>query len=120
MKPSERDAAHLWDMLDAAKNARKLIRGLNFDEVMNDFRTRLALERCMEIIGEAARRVSEDLRRRHDDIPWQGIIGLCNVIAHEYGELDHQRLYAVARRGVPELIKALERMLEGGRAGRRR
>lgn len=120
MQPTERDAAHLWDMLDAAKNARRLIRGLAFDEVINDFRTRLALERSMEIIGEAARRVSEDRRRHHDDIPWQGIIGLRNIIAHEYGELDHQRLYAVVRKGVPELIKALERILKRGRTKQKR
>ena len=111
MKPSERDAAYLWDMLEAARNARKLTRGLTFKDIMGDFRTRLALERSMEIVGEAARRVSEKFRDEHREIPWQGIIGLRNVIAHEYGELDHNRLYTVARGGVPELIRALERIL---------
>jgi uncharacterized protein with HEPN domain len=111
MKPSDRDAAYLWDMLDAARNVRKLTRGLTLANIMKDFRTRLALERSMEIIGGAARRVSEKFRQDHEEIPWQGIIGLRNVIAHEYGELDHNRLYAVAREGVPELIRALEKIL---------
>lgn len=111
MKPSERDAAYLWDMLEAARQARKLTRGLTYARLMRDLRTRLALERLMEIIGEAARRVSEKLRREHEEIPWKGIIGLRNVIAREYGELDHNRLYTVAREGVPELIQALERIL---------
>lgn len=118
MKPSERDAAYLWDMLDAARNVRKLMRGLTYAALMKDFRTRLALERSMEIIGEAARRVSENLRREREEIPWKGIIGLRNIIAHEYGELDHNRLYTVARKDVPELIRSLEKML--GKTGRRR
>ncbi|OGI69399.1 MAG: hypothetical protein A2W18_12640 [Candidatus Muproteobacteria bacterium RBG_16_60_9] len=65
----------------------------------------------MEIIGAAARRVSEKFRREHEAIPWRGIIGLRNIIAHEYGELDHNRLYTVAREGVPELIRTLEQIL---------
>jgi uncharacterized protein with HEPN domain len=111
MKPGERDAAHFWDMLEAARKVRTLTRGLGFDDVMGDFRTRLALERSMEIIGEAARRISAGFRKEHDEIPWQGIIGLRNVIAHEYGELDHQRLYTVARQGVPKLIRTLDQIL---------
>lgn len=112
MKPNERDAAYLWDMLEAARNVRKLTRGLTLGKIMKDLRTRLALERSMEIIGEAARRVSEKFRHEHPEIPWQGIIGLRNVIAHEYGELDHNRLYTVARDGVPELTRALEQILD--------
>ena len=111
MKPSERDAAYLWDMLDAARDVRKLTRGLTFAALMKDFRTRLALERSMEIIGAAARRVSEKLHSEHKEIPWKAIIGLRNIIAHEYGELDHNRLYTVARGGVPELIRSLEKIL---------
>lgn len=111
MKPSERDAAYLWDMLDAARNTRELTRGRSFDRMMKDLRTRLALERSMELIGEAARRVSEKFRGEHGEIPWKGIIGLRNVIAHEYGELDPNRLYTVARDGVPELIRGLEKIV---------
>lgn len=111
MKPSERDAAYLWDMLDAARNVRKLMRGISFATLMKDFRTRLALERAMEIISEAARRVSERFRGEHGEIPWKGIIGLRNIIAHEYGELDHNRLYTVVRENVPGLIRALEKIV---------
>ncbi|HEX9811997.1 MAG TPA: HepT-like ribonuclease domain-containing protein [Burkholderiales bacterium] len=118
MKPSERDAAYLWDMLDAARNARKLTRGFTLAGIMKDFRTRLALERSMEIVGEAARRVSEKFRGECGEIPWKGIIGLRNIIAHEYGELDHNRLYTVAREGVPELIRTLEKILGKNRRSR--
>jgi uncharacterized protein with HEPN domain len=111
MKPSERDAAHLWDMLDAARHAKELAANVSFDELMEDVRTRYALERALEIIGEAARRVSPALQAQHSEIPWKGIIGFRNVLAHEYGEIDYRRLFTVATQGVPALISSLQRML---------
>jgi uncharacterized protein with HEPN domain len=111
MKPSERDAAHLWDMLDAAGHAKELVADVRFDDLMEDVRTRYALERALEIIGEAARRVSPALQARHAEIPWKGIIGFRNVLAHEYGEIDYRRLFTVATQGAPTLISSLQRML---------
>ena len=111
MRLDERDAAHLWDMLDAARQAKELAAGVGYDELMGDIRTRYALERALEIIGEAARRVSPRLQARHPEIPWKGIIGFRNVLAHEYGEIDYRRLHTVATEGVPALLSALQRML---------
>ncbi len=71
----------------------------------------LALERSFEVIGEAARQVSEVTRSAHAGIPWKAIIGQRNIIAHEYGSIDHQRLIETAKRDVPNLIVALEKVL---------
>ena len=71
----------------------------------------LALERSMELIGEAARRVSRNLREKHPQIPWKEIIGLRNILAHEYGRVDHAQLHATAAKDVPALIAALEKLL---------
>lgn len=89
MKPLERDAAYLWDMLDAAKQAAELSDGIGLDGLLNDIRTRYAIERALEIIGEAARRVSHETTAAHPEIPWKGIIGFRNVLAHEYGAIDY-------------------------------
>lgn len=112
MKPLERDAAHLWDMLDAARQAAGFSSGLTLDQLLADARTRYAIERALEIVGEAARRVSPETTSRHPEIPWKGIIGFRNVLAHEYGEIDYRRLYAVTSEGVPALIAALEAILD--------
>jgi len=112
MKREKRDDAYLWDMLDAAREARDLIGGLGYDDLMSKRVVRLALERLLEITGEAARNVSPRRRGRHETIPWKGIIGLRNAIAHEYGEIDYQRIYTVATKGVPRLISTLEKILE--------
>jgi uncharacterized protein with HEPN domain len=113
MKPTRADAdlAHLWDMLQAARTVSMLCEGVSAEGLLADLRTRLALERALEILGEAARRVSARRRAAHPEIPWRGIIGFRNVLAHEYGEIDYRRLYTVATDGVPPLIVALERQL---------
>lgn len=111
MKPSERDAAHLWDMLDTARRVQELVAGVSYDALMADIRTRFALERALEIIGEAARRVSPAMRAKHPEIPWKGILGFRNVLAHEYGEIDYRRLHTIATEKIPDLISTLERIL---------
>lgn len=111
MKPLERDAAHLWDMLDAARQVIAFSAGLTADQLQADKRTAYAIERALEIVGEAARRVSQHTRSKHPEIPWSGIIGFRNVLAHEYGAIDYQRLYPVVADGVPALIHSLESIL---------
>ena len=67
-----------------------------------------AVERHLEIIGEAARNLSAGIREAHPDIPWCPIIAQRNVLAHEYGEVRHDRIWAVASERIPELIRSLE------------
>jgi uncharacterized protein with HEPN domain len=108
MQPDQRDAAYLWDMLDAAQTVATLISGLDFTQYSNDRRTQLAVERCLEIIGEAAARVSDLLRNAHPEIPWRQIIGQRNVLIHEYGEIKQERIWKVIRENVPQLIELLK------------
>ncbi|MBU4270988.1 MAG: DUF86 domain-containing protein [Planctomycetes bacterium] len=72
---------------------------------------RSAVERQIEIIGEAARRISDATRQAHPEIPWRAIVGQRNVLAHEYGAVLHEAIWAVAKRRIPELIVALRRIL---------
>lgn len=62
----------------------------------------------MEVLGEAAKRVSPEVTQKQPQIPWRGVVGLRNVLAHNYGEIDRQRLYETARRELPSLIAALQ------------
>lgn len=83
MKPEERDAAHLWDMLESARVAHELLERRSLDAYLGDRVRRLALERALELIGEAARRVTHKFQSAHPEIDWRGIIGQRNVLAHE-------------------------------------
>jgi uncharacterized protein with HEPN domain len=107
LPPEERDPAYLWDMLDAAETVRQLVAGLSIEAYLRDRRSQLAVERGIEILGEAARRVSTSFQRLHPEIPWAGIISQRNVIAHEYGEIKQERIWVVATVHVEELIVKL-------------
>lgn len=91
MRPDERDRGYLWDMLENAEMIEQLIAGMDFLRYSNERRTQLAVERCLEIIGEAAGKVSTSFRDTHTEIPWRQIIGQRNVLIHEYGEIKQER-----------------------------
>lgn len=109
MKPVDRDAAHLWDMLDAARRALRLVDGMDYAAFIGDERTYLAIERLLENIGEAANHVSVEGRARLPAIPWQGMIGMRNVLAHRYGAIDQSRVWKVVSEELPKLAVKLER-----------
>jgi uncharacterized protein with HEPN domain len=111
MQLEDRNAAYLWDMLQAARDASGVTAGLSEEQLRRDRVRVLALERSMELIGEAARRVSSGFCEKHPQIPWREIIGLRNILAHEYGRVDHARLYETATKELPGLIEALEKLL---------
>ncbi len=111
MQPDQRDQAYLWDMLDAARTVGMPIGNLTFAEYDRDRKTQLAVERAIEIIGEAARRVSKGLQDAHPEIPWRKIIAQRNVLIHEYGDIKQSRIWKVARENIPSLISMLEPLI---------
>ncbi len=111
MRPDEKDAAYLWDMLQSAKTVHEFTAGVTFHHYQQDKKLKLAVERSIEIIGEAAARVSKEFRDAHPEIAWKGIIGQRNVLVHEYGEIRHERIWAVVTQRIPELITILDRLI---------
>ena len=107
MRPEDRDAGCLWDMLDAARTVHDFTTGVGLDDYRADRKLQLAVERAIEIIGEAARLVSASFKEQHPEIPWQQIIAQRHVLAHDYGEISHDRIWLVATRRIPELINQL-------------
>jgi uncharacterized protein with HEPN domain len=112
MRPEERDPAHLWDMIEAARAIVDFTKDLTLEEFLAAGRSgeimRLAVERELEILGEAARRVSSRFRDAHAEIPWKEAVGLRNVISHEYDKVDYTEIYGIVRERIPELIALLE------------
>lgn len=108
MQPEDRDPAHLWDMLQAARDAASIVANVTRESFLGDRVRLLALERSLELVGEAARRMSDTFRKKHPQILWKEMIGLRNILAHDYGRIDHDKLYTTATNEIPKLITALE------------
>ena len=110
MRPDVKDMSRLWDMLDAARTAIEFTKGQRFWDFLNDRKTRNAVERNLEIIGEAARCVSLEMREAYPDLPWRSMIGLRNVLAHEYGEICYEVLWTVVGEKLAPPVRQLENM----------
>ncbi|MBM3474824.1 MAG: DUF86 domain-containing protein [Armatimonadetes bacterium] len=81
------------------------------DEFMRDTRTQDAVIRNLEIIGEAAKRVSQPTRDRAPDIPWRLVAGLRDVLIHQYGGLDLAEVWQIVVRDLPPLKTNLDELL---------
>jgi uncharacterized protein with HEPN domain len=111
MAADDRDAALLLDMLKYAEEASGVVRGMTYERFAADRLRVLALERTVEIVGEAARHVSPERKKSMPGIPWNEIHGQRNVLAHMYGKIDHFQLFRTAREDLPQLMAILRKTL---------
>ncbi len=112
LDPLERDLVKCEDMRIYAERARKFLGSRSFEEFQNDQLVQEAIIRCVELIGEAARSVSEETQNRSPDIPWPLITGMRNILAHEYGTVDLEEVYDVVDQKIPELLTHLRPLIE--------
>ncbi|MFL6235311.1 MAG: DUF86 domain-containing protein [Thermoanaerobaculia bacterium] len=111
MQPEERDAAYLWDMLQASRDILEFTRGVSQGEYSSNKMLQMAVERGFQILGEAARRVTESFKAAHPEIPWSSIVGHRNVIVHDYADLSPKRIWEVVEDDLPGLAQSLERLI---------
>ena len=99
------------DILDAMNKAELLLEGVRYSQFKDDFRINFAVVRALEIIGEAAKRLPEDLRQRYSDIPWKGMAGMRDRIIHGYDVVDLQIVWDVVKRDIPQIKPKIEKIL---------
>ena len=102
--------AHVWDALQAVRALRRFTQGVSEEDYLSDLMLSSAVERQIEILGEALNRVRKSEPQTADQIPdIRRIIGMRNIIAHEYGSVDGQLVWVAATTHVV----ALETVLSG-------
>ncbi len=108
----QRDKEYLLDILEAAKLAFAYVDKKSREEFFNDTQCQDAVIRRLEIIGEASRRISEETRASFPDLPWSDMVGMRNVIIHEYDDVDLVIVWETVNNDLPPLIDALEKILQ--------
>lgn len=114
-------AAYLWDILQAVTKTIQAVKDKTLGEYLQSEDLRLVADRRIEIMGEAARRLSASFRTGHPEIPWNLMIGQRNVMAHEYDEIDHERVWRLVTGEFPRpagLLKPLVPFVPPDEAGR--
>jgi uncharacterized protein with HEPN domain len=101
----------IQDMLSHCELVQDMLAGRSKESLEVDRWIRLALERAIEIIGEAARGVGKDVQDANPHIPWRKIIAQRHVLAHDYAEVQFEIVHRVATIHIPALIPQLEALL---------
>jgi uncharacterized protein with HEPN domain len=108
----DEDRIRLRHMIDAAEAAEQFVAGRRRADLDSDRMLLFALVRSIEIIGEAASRVSEQTRSVTPNLPWKAIIGMRNRLIHAYFDIDADILWVAATVEVPDLLKRLRVLLD--------
>lgn len=95
----------LYDIIQAIERIRAEMDGITLEAFEADWRRRWVVERGIEIISEASRRLPADMKARHPEIPWRKVAGVGNVLRHEYERTAPEVLWNVARDDLPTLDK---------------
>jgi uncharacterized protein with HEPN domain len=102
------DAALLADILIASKLTRTFVAARNRDDLVDDLQLQFAVRRGLEIVGEAARLLSEGVKAELAEVPWRDIIGMRHRLIHDYARIDLDVVWQAIDEGLPALIAAIE------------
>lgn len=108
---AEQDRVRLRHMLDAAEKAVDLTAGVSTGDFLANEEKQLAVVRLLEIIGEAANRVSDPLKERHPEIPWSQITATRNRLIHGYFDIDLNVVWRIVSEDLPALVAQLRAIL---------
>ena len=103
------DSIRLQHMLEYSLKAVAMINGISHEDFKKDEMRCLAVVRLLEIVGEAAARVSQPCREKYGNIPWPLIISLRNRLIHGYFSVDLDILWDIVEQDLPELIQILQK-----------
>ena len=101
--PSEKDGAILREMLHHIELAEKFGRGRSVQNIREDAMPLYAIVRCLEIISEASRRLSEEIKLRHGQIPWIEMAAAGNFYRHKYENVLPERVWKTLQEDLPIL-----------------
>jgi uncharacterized protein with HEPN domain len=111
MPANNRDTGSLWDMVDAIHRIQEFTMNLTYEAYLDSALVQSAVERQLEILGEAARRLSDEFRQAHPEIDWRRIIGLRNILIHRYDEIRQQVIWTTVITELEPLLTQLETLL---------
>jgi uncharacterized protein with HEPN domain len=108
---TSREIGYLRDIRDAAHRAINHITGLEAETVADDPYLQDGVVRCLILMGEAAKNVSDAIKAEFPDVDWSGMIGLRNVLVHRYQEIDYLELWTIVNRDLPPIVDELSAYL---------
>ncbi len=101
----------LAQIRDAARKATALCGEHTLESLLADWKGTAALERFIEVIGEGVKRLPDELKKQHPNIPWKEIAGTRDHLIHGYDIVDHHVLWDAVQMDIPKLLEAIDQLL---------
>jgi uncharacterized protein with HEPN domain len=111
---SDRSRQSLIDIRENIGFAKTFLENKSIDALLEDRLAFYATTRCLEIVSEASRRLDNEIRDRHPDLPWRKIMGVGNVYRHDYDNVDEEFVWRTVHENLDALLAAVEAELTAG------
>ncbi|GBD95736.1 MAG TPA: DUF86 domain-containing protein [Nitrospirae bacterium] len=102
---------YIKDILQNMSDAEDFISGISYEQFTNDQKTLNAVLRSIEVIGEAAKNIPDNIRNLYQDIPWREMAGMRDKVIHFYFGVDKEVIWFVVKERIPDLKPVISRLL---------
>ncbi|GET37826.1 HepT-like ribonuclease domain-containing protein [Microseira wollei] len=109
--PANRDMASLLDIVQACQMIQRYIAGIDRDGLAASDEKQAAILYRIMVIGETTKRISNEFRAQHPEIPWKDMAGMRDWVSHAYDRVDLDIVWDVAQNKIPQLLVQLEPLI---------
>jgi uncharacterized protein with HEPN domain len=108
----QRELAYLLDIVTMANDAISFATGMDKKAFSKDRKTQYAIIRCLEVIGEAAKRIPDDFRNAHPQVPWKQLAGMRDILIHSYDKVNVDIVWETVQKDLPDILNKLSPIIK--------
>jgi uncharacterized protein with HEPN domain len=111
MSKPRRDSHYLADIQEAIGRILAYTESLSYEQFLDDIKTQDAVVRNLQVLGEAVKKLSPDLRNQASHLPWQDMAGMRDKIVHDYFGINYDIVWTVTRQELPTILAEIKKLL---------